>query len=258
MRDDDLVLVEGGGPVAVVTLNRPDVRNAFNGEMRARFLEAVKAVNADDAVRVVVLKGAGAGFCAGADLSEGLFDTVTEMIENEYKPFLMAIAQSDKIWLASVHGSAAGIGGSLAMTCDLMVMAEDASIYLAFAAIGLIPDGGATWHLLKAMGYRRAFETIVEGRKIPAPECVAYGIANRTAPAEWVHETSLRWAETLASGSPLAQAGAKRVLRNIGRMRLQDAITLEARKQQALVESEDFKNAVEAFFAKRKPEFRGR
>ncbi len=136
---EELVLVEKAGAVASVTLNRPAVFNAFNAHLRAEFTRAVEALNADEEVRIVVLKGAGPGFCAGADLTEGMSGSVTDQIEQEYKPFLMGIALSDKLWIACIHGSAAGIGGALAMACDLAVMDEAANIYLAFAALGLMP-----------------------------------------------------------------------------------------------------------------------
>ena len=98
-------------------------------------------------------KAKGPGFCAGADLTEEMNDTsVVEQLEHEYKPFLMAIDQGSNLYIAQVHGMAAGIGGALAMTCDFCVMSEDANIYLAFAAIGLVPDGGKTWHLDQRYG----------------------------------------------------------------------------------------------------------
>jgi 2-(1,2-epoxy-1,2-dihydrophenyl)acetyl-CoA isomerase len=253
-----VVLVEKSGAVASVTLNRPAVFNAFNAQLRAELTRTVEALNADDGVRIVILKGAGPGFCAGADLTEGMSGSVTEQLEQEYKPFLMGIALSDKLWIACIHGSAAGIGGALAMACDLAVMDEAANIYLAFAALGLIPDGGATWHLLRAMGHKRALQTIIEGRKMPALECEALGLVNKVAPAGTAHDVAMQWAQELAKGAPLAQSAAKRVLRHGGRMRLQDAITLEAKLQQSLVESEDFRDAVAAFFDKRKPHFKGR
>lgn len=256
--EESVVLIEREGPVATVTLNRPKVFNAFNAALRAEFTRQVDALNADPETRIVVLQGAGAGFCAGADLGEGMPASITEQIEGEYKPFLMGIALSDKLWIAAIEGSAAGIGGALAMACDLAVMAENANIYLAFAAIGLIPDGGATWQLLQAMGHKKALETIIEGRKISAADCLAHGLVNRVVPPGTAGEAAREWAGRLSAGAPLAQAAAKRVLRHIGRMRLQDAITLEARLQQKLVGSEDFRNGVAAFFAKRKPEFRGR
>ncbi len=254
----DVLTIERDEAVATVTLNRPKVFNAFNFELRSALREAVVELEADKAIRIVVIKGEGPGFCAGADLSERLDSSVTQMIIEEYKPFLMGIDSSEKIWISSVHGAAAGIGGALAMTCDFCIMAEDASIYLAFAAIGLIPDGGATWQLLKAMGHRRALQTIVEGRKISASECLALGLANRTAPAHEVHGVAHQWAQQLAKGSPLAQAAAKRVLKQVAEMDLSQAITLEANVQRSLIETEDFREAVAAFFAKQKPVFKGR
>ncbi len=256
--EDEAVLYECDGPVAIVTLNRPKVFNAFNAQLRSGLARRVDMINADPEIRIVVLQGAGPGFCAGADLSEGMPESITDQIENEYKPFLMGIALSDKLWIAAIEGSAAGIGGALAMACDLAVMAENASIYLAFAAIGLIPDGGATWQLLQAMGHKKALETIIEGKKISAAECLAHGLVNRVVPAGTAAQGAREWAGNLASGSPLAQSAAKRVLRHVGRMRLQDAITLEAKMQQKLVKTEDFRDGVAAFFAKRKPVFKGK
>jgi len=244
--------------VATITLARPDSMNFFNRQLRADLLRPVQKAEADDAVRVVILTGEGRGFCAGADLSEGLGGRVDEMLLNEYKPFLVAIAQSSKIFIASVGGAAAGIGSALAMCCDLVFMSDDAYVYLAFAAIGLIPDGGATWHLVHAMGYRRAFETIVEGRKVPAEECLSLGMANAVVARDELGSYSMDRANKLAAGAPLAQSSAKRILRQVGAMSMEEAIGLEAREQVALTESEDFANAVEAFFEKRKPVFAGK
>lgn len=255
---DDILLIRKDGPVATVVLNRPTVLNAFNTELRKALREAVVSLEADDAIRVVVIHGEGRGFCAGADLGAGVSADVTETLETEYKPFLTGIAESSKLWIASVHGSAAGIGGSLAMTCDLLVMAEDSSIYLAFAAIGLVPDGGATWHLFNAMGYRRALQTVLEGRKLPAAECLALGIANKVEPAHEVHGVAKAWAHELANRSPLAQKAAKRVLRKVGALSMAEAISLEAAEQGPLTRSEDFREAVAAFFRKEKPVFKGR
>lgn len=254
---ENTVQWEIDGPVAVVTLSRPEVFNALNSRLLEELLATVRSVSDEPAVRVVVLRGAGPGFCAGADLGQEIGDTVTEELENEYKPIFLAIAQSPKIWIASVHGSAAGIGGALAMNCDLVVMAESANIYLAFAAIGLIPDGGANWLLVHAMGYRRALQTVLEGRKIPAAECLALGLANKISGDDGVHETSIAWARQLAQGAPLAQATAKRVLRKMSEMSYAEAFSLEAVEQHALTQSEDFQAGVAAFFAKRKPVFKG-
>ncbi len=254
----DLVLVEREGPLATVTLNRPAVFNAFNAAMRTQLLQAIEALNADPQIRIAIVKGAGPGFCAGADLTEGMPQSITTQIENEYKPFLTAIAYGKKLWMAAIHGSAAGIGGALAMACDLAVIEEDANIYLAFAAIGLVPDGGATWHLLQAMGHKKAMETVIEGRKIAASQCLEYGLVNKVVPKGSASAAAREWALRLCEGAPLAQAAAKRALRQAGRLQLEDAITFEAQLQQDLIASEDFRAGVAAFLAKRKPEFKGK
>jgi 2-(1,2-epoxy-1,2-dihydrophenyl)acetyl-CoA isomerase len=258
MSEDDPVLVSVSGAVATVTLNRPKSFNAFNAPMRKQLLVAVRQLEADSSVRIVVLHGSGPGFCAGADLAEGVSQSVREQLENEYKPFLLEIADSAKIWIAAIHGSAAGIGGALAMTCDLAVMDEAATLYLAFAAIALVPDGGATWHLLRAMGHKRAMATIIEGRKITAGECVALGLVNVAAPVGTALDAARDWASRLALGAPLAQADAKKLIRASHGETLAEAISHEARLQEALFRTEDCRNGVAAFFAKQKPVFVGK
>jgi 2-(1,2-epoxy-1,2-dihydrophenyl)acetyl-CoA isomerase len=258
MAEQGVLIVEKEGPVSIVTLNRPEVFNAFNGELRTKLREAIEETNADAQTRVAVIRGSGPGFCAGADLKEGLDGSVTEQIEREYKPFLMAIAESPKLWIASIHGSAAGIGGALAMACDLAVMDAKSNIYLAFAAIGLIPDGGATWHLVRAMGRKRAIETIVEGGKISAEECLRHGLANRIAAEGQAFPVALQWAQELSAGAPLAQAAAKKAINAAIGLSLAETISLEAQLQYGLTQSKDFRDGVAAFFEKRKPVFSGR
>ena len=142
---------------------------------------------------------------------------------------------------------------------QVIVFVSIASMVLgAFAAIGLIPDGGAGWQLQNALGPRRALEAIVEGRRIKGPECLALGLANKVVARGEASNAALQWAQELALGAPLAQAAAKLALREMRGKPLDEAISIEARLQQALTESEDFRNGVASFFAKRKPEFRGR
>ncbi len=131
------------GPVALVSLNRPDSLNAIDGGLRRDLPRAFAAAEADDAVRVVVLAGEGRAFCAGADPKDSKPGAdVTDMLMTEYKPSIDAIAASSKPYVAAIHGACAGIGAAYAMNCDLAVMEEDSYVYQAFAAIGLIPDGG--------------------------------------------------------------------------------------------------------------------
>ncbi|MEM8749668.1 MAG: enoyl-CoA hydratase-related protein [Pseudomonadota bacterium] len=254
---DGVLLREDQGVVATLTLNRPDQFNALNDELRQTLRDAVRDIEADDAIRVVILKGNGRGFCAGADLAGGLEVPVSGHIEREYKPALTGIAESSKIWIAQVHGTAAGIGAAFAMNCDLMTMADDATVYMAFAAISLIPDGGNTQLLLQNMGYHRALQAVLEGRKIPAEECLQYGIANKLMPKDELDAGTLQWANDLASGAPLSMAAAKRLLRHVGQIPYADAISAEGLEQDPLSQSEDFKEGVAAFFRKEKPVFSG-
>jgi len=253
------VLYESDGAIATIMLNRPEKFNAFNAQMRKELLEAIERAESEEAVRIVILKGSGPGFCAGADLGVALGkEPISNQLENEYKPFLMAIHEGEKIYISQVHRTAAGIGGALAMTCDFCVMEDDANIYLAFAAIGIVPDGGKTWHLLHGMGYSRALQTIIEGRKIPATECLALGLVNKVVAAEELETATREWAQQLAKGAPLAQRAAKRLLKKVGAVSYGEAISLEAIEQDILTRSEDCVNAVDAFMNKRKVEFKGK
>ncbi|MEM9331008.1 MAG: enoyl-CoA hydratase-related protein [Pseudomonadota bacterium] len=244
--------------VCTIALNRPDQLNAFNQALRADLLSALQHAEKDPNVRVIVIKGLGKGFCAGADLAEGLERDIEQELKEEYKPILMAIHDASKTCIAQVHGCAAGIGAGLAMVCDMVIMSEEAYVYLAFAAIGLVPDGGLNWHLYKALGPRRAFETIVEGKRLTAQECFNLGICNEVVSAGALQEAVYARAARIAKGAPLAQKAVKQILRQVGNLTLSQTIDLEAEIQKPLAESEDCRNAVDAFFKKEKPVFKGR
>jgi len=244
--------------IATICLNRPDSLNSFCQKLRLDLLKAIQTAEADDAVRVIIFKGAGRGFCAGADLDEGLERNISDELKEEYKPFLMAIHDCPKPCIAQVHGCAAGIGAGLAMVCDMVIMSEDAYVYLAFAAIGLVPDGGLNWHLYHTLGPRKAYEVIVEGKKLSSAQCLQYGICNAVVANDELEETVIARATKISAGAPLAQASVKKILRQVGTITLSDAINLEADLQQTLTESEDCRNAVKAFFAKEKPVFKGK
>ena len=173
----ETVLVERHDSVAVVSLNRPDKLNSFDGTLRRELLLAVREVNDDDSVRVVILTGAGRAFSAGADLGDIPQDRsnfrVEDQLNGEYKPTLMEIHEASKPWISAINGACAGIGSAFGMVCDLTVMADDAYIYQAFAAISLVPDGGATWHLVRTLGRKRAYEVIATGEKIRAEKCLS-------------------------------------------------------------------------------------
>ncbi|MAM60341.1 enoyl-CoA hydratase-related protein [Maritimibacter sp. UBA3975] len=254
---DDPILYENDGAIARITLNRPDAFNAMDPTLREGLREAILNVHENADVRTVIISGAGRGFCSGTDLKEGLSRHTGLFLEQEYRPILASISASPKIWISQVHGSAAGIGAALAMNCDMMVMAESANIYMAFAAINLIPDGGNTWLLQRGLGYKRALQTILEARRIPASEAVALGLANEMHPDDDLAQATTALATRIAAGPPLATAAAKRLLRAVDGMSYADAIGAEGTEQTALAEANDTREGVAAFFEKRKPNFTG-
>ena len=247
--------------VATISLNRPESLNSFNVQMRQDLLAAIRQADADTNVRVVVIDGCGRGFSAGADLTESYIDfhdNIEGQLIKEYKPFLMAIHDSSKIFISSIKGVAAGIGSTLAMACDLSIMEENAYIFQAFSAIGLIPDGGASWHLLRTLGKKRAFAMIIDADKVSAKACLELGLTNRVVSTDELSEATQAWAEKLAAGAPLVQKYAKEVLQKGLHMALTDVIDLEATYQNIVVVSEDAAEGSAAFFEKRQPVFKGK
>jgi 2-(1,2-epoxy-1,2-dihydrophenyl)acetyl-CoA isomerase len=259
MSEYENVLVERHGPVAVVSLNRPDNLNAINPELLIDLGLAVNEVNLDDSVRVAILAGTGRAFCAGADLNAGLGtgQDVEDGLNNHYKPTLMAITEAPQPWISAINGAAAGIGSAFAMVCDLTVMAQDAYIYQAFAAIGLIPDGGATWHLAHTLGRKRAYELIVSGEKLSADKCLSLGLCNRVVAADQLFEETLEWAQELANKAPLSLRHGKHALNNALSGSLESTISDEAGLQHLCIDSNDFKEGVTAFIQKRSPQWKG-
>ena len=256
------VLIEQHGPVAVVSLNRPDKLNSFDGELRRELLLAVREVNDDDSVRVVVLTGVGRAFSAGADLGDMPEDKthfrVEDQLNGEYKPVLMEIHEAHKPWISAINGACAGIGSAFGMVCDLTVMADDAYLYQAFAAISLVPDGGATWHLVRTLGRKRAYEVIVTGEKVRADKCLQWGLCNRVVPADKLIQDTLAWAAEIAGKAPLSLRYAKQALNAAMEDSVSDTISAEAKLQHICITSEDAQEGVVAFMQKRAPVWQGR
>lgn len=248
------------GAVAIITLNRPEVLNAFNEALAEDLKAAMVRAAADTEARAVVLTGAEGRFSSGADLKQGFPAgvRVEDVINSRFKPTLEMIAGMDKPVLAAVGGPAAGIGLSFALACDLVMMAEDAYLLSPFASIGLIPDGGATWLLVRTLGYHRAYQLCIEAERIPAHRCLELGLANRVVPAAELDAEARRWAEGLAERAPLALARTKRAMRAAMNLSFGDAVSFEAHLQNACVTSDDAAEGVSAFVEKRKPRFTGR
>ncbi len=255
----ELVQYEQQAAVAVITLRRPDAMNAFTTEMSLQLQLALERAATDEAIRCVVLTGDGRCFSAGADLKSGFEGrNVFGKLHYEYKPVLTAIATMSKPVIAAVPGSAAGIGMSLALHCDLLVMADNAFLLSPFTTISLVPDGGLNWLLVRQLGYRRAFQLSVEAERIAADRCVELGLANRAVPADELQATALQWATSLAKRAPRSLEATKKTMRHAMDNDWASTYAMEADWQQALAGSDDNVEGVAAFFEKREPEFKGK
>lgn len=257
----ETVLLDMQDNVATLTLNRPERRNALNEALNVDLLAALQAVARDEAVRAVVLTGAGESFCSGADLTvfqslpspQQVYDGIWE----QYQPVIMAITTMPKPVIALVNGIAAGAGASLALACDLRVMAHDAALLLAFSNIGLVPDAGATWFLARLVGYSRAFEIAAQGERITAEQCLALGLTNKVVPAPNLAEIGAAWARNLAERPTLALGMTKQALQHALLHDLPGTIDFEARLQGKAVASADFQEGLAAFAEKRRAVFNG-
>jgi 2-(1,2-epoxy-1,2-dihydrophenyl)acetyl-CoA isomerase len=260
---NDAVLYESTDDgVASITLNRPSTRNAINTALLEGLGECLRRAGDDAAVRAIVITGAGKGFCAGADLSELAAlpepEQVYDYILRHYQPVIGQICTIQKPVIAAINGVAAGAGASLALACDLRIMADDAALMQAFTNIGLVPDAGSTWFLTRLVGYSRAFEIAAEGERIGAPRCLELGLANRVVEAGSLGHEARQWAQRLAQRPTLALGLLKTALHQAQRLDLMDAIEYEARLQQRAVASEDHREGLAAFKEKRAPRFKGR
>lgn len=263
MSQFETIIYEVSEQIATITLNRPEVRNSLNQKMRFELRDALGCASADPAVRVVILAAAGKGFCAGADLAEKFDGSdadgfVTRQVKNEYNPIVQAIIDCQKPVISAVNGAAAGIGSSIAMACDLTVMADDAFLYSAFGAISLIPDGGNHFLLNSALGYKRAYEMIIESKRLTAQQCLEFGMTNRVVPAAELLTEARTWALSLKDKAPLTMMLSKKILRNLPAMGVEQSMAMEAELQNVGFMSEDFKEGTTAFFEKRAPKFQGK
>jgi 2-(1,2-epoxy-1,2-dihydrophenyl)acetyl-CoA isomerase len=258
-----VVADERRGPVALLTLNRPEALNAFDTQLRTQLAAALQRAATDAEVRAVVLTGAGRAFSAGADLkamSAGKADgdEVRRQLEEEYGAGIRAIIGMDKPVIAAVEGLVAGIGCALVLASDLVVMADDAYFTLPFHNIALVPDGGINWLLERQVGARRAFEFTVDCTRVGAARCHELGLANRVAAKGTAVEAALQWAAKLAQRAPLALMHSKRLLREAGGVDFAQAYRSEVAAQAQCIDSQDFREGVAAFLEKREPRFTGR
>jgi 2-(1,2-epoxy-1,2-dihydrophenyl)acetyl-CoA isomerase len=247
--------------VATIRLNRPDRRNALTQEMLSELRDAVETIADDDGIRALVITGEGPTFCSGQDLSiftgkvEG--HIVREAIVKYYKPLILAMVELQKPIIGAINGGAAGAGASLALACDLRIMADDAYLLQAFSNIGLVPDAGSTWFMARLVGYSRAFQLCIEAERIPAARCLDLGLSNRVVPAANLQQEALAWAHSLAQRPTLAIGWTKHALGAAVTTTLEATIHLEADLQAQAIATDDHREGVMAFVQKRAPVFKG-
>lgn len=256
---DSVVLKRREGAVATVLMHQPDNLNSFTPEMRAQLADALEEASGDRSVRVIVLGGSGRFFSAGANLKRGTLGTasIRDILIREYKPLFDAVMQAPQPVIAALQGGAAGIGMSLAVACDLIVMEENAFLLCPFSGIGLIPDGGSTWTLTQALGHRAAFEFAIGGDRMPANRAMELGLVNRLAAPGEALAAAEEWAADLARKAPLALAATKRLMRKAGTHSFDDLFLAEADEQEACSNTADAAEGVAAFLEKRAPRFTG-
>jgi 2-(1,2-epoxy-1,2-dihydrophenyl)acetyl-CoA isomerase len=250
------------GAVATITLDRPDALNALTVELKVALREALERAGADDAVRAVVLTGAGRAFCVGQDLREhadtlAAGDTELNTVREHYNPIVRAIADLPKPVIAAVNGMAAGAGASLAFACDFRLAADSAGFLMAFARVGLGPDTGASWTLQRLVGYGRAAAMLMLAEPVSAAQALEMGLVNGVVPAGELAAAAAELAGRLAAGPTVAYAGIKQALAVAASSDLVTALATEAEVQARCGRTEDHRNATEAFLAKQAPVFTG-
>jgi len=247
------------GGVLKITLNRPDVLNAFTAEMHRQLVGAFREAR-DEAVRAIVVTGAGRGFCVGQDLNEfgEAARDIAGRLRTNYHPTIRAVRSLEKPVIAAVNGPAAGAGLSFACACDLRVAAEDATFVPAFINIGLVPDMGGTFFVRRLLGTQRAFEWMTSGRRLSAAEALDWGLVSEVVPDDGLAARAAEWAAELAALPTRGIGLSKRLFDHAEQTTLEEQLELEAQLQAAATQTDDFREGVAAFLEKREPRFEGR
>jgi len=264
----ETLLEERQGDVRVVILNRPDKLNSLSHRMTLELIDMAEAIRADDAVRAVLLTGAGRGFCAGADLTDesrprdAILSTGTNVFNDMVRyinPMIAAWSNLHVPLVVAMNGIAAGGGVGLALTGDLVIAAESARLIQVFAPnLGLVPDMGCTWHLPRTVGTARAKALALLGEPLSAVDAAAWGLIWATCPDAELMERATHIAQRLATGPTLAFRAVKQILDAPPAGSLEAQLAREATVQRRLADSRDFAEGVAAFRDKRNPQFHGR
>jgi 2-(1,2-epoxy-1,2-dihydrophenyl)acetyl-CoA isomerase len=260
----DLVTVERALGVAHLELNRAQALNAWTPELGRELLAALRDAAADPAVRAILITGAGRAFSAGADVKSPRELTpsgdpdLSVRLREIYNPIVLEVRRAPKPVIAAVQGAAAGLGCSLALSCDLILAGESAYFLLAFVNLGVIPDAGASLFLSERVGVVRAAQLVMLGERLPAVRALEWGLVNAVHADDELRERARELAERLAAGPTVALANMKRVLSSATQAGLEQHLALEAELQQAHATTEDYAEGVRSFKEKRRPVFQGR
>ncbi|MBD8564480.1 2-(1,2-epoxy-1,2-dihydrophenyl)acetyl-CoA isomerase [Oxalobacteraceae sp. CFBP 8763] len=259
----DSIQFKTEGGVAVLTLNRPDRLNSFTRAMHLEVRDALARVQADQSVRVLVLTGAGRGFCAGQDLADRAVDPgapsvdLGASVEEFYAPLVLTLKNLPMPVICAVNGVAAGAGANLALACDIVLAAQSASFIEAFSKLGLIPDTGGTWHLPRLIGPARAMGLAMLGEKLSAEKAEAWGLIWRCVPDDVLMDEALAMAKHFAAAPTKGLAFTKHAFQASYANTLAQQLQLEADMMRELGNSHDYREGVTAFLAKRAPQFKG-
>lgn len=257
------ILFDISNGIATLTLNRPDKLNSFTQAMHLEVRAALEQVQADKSVRVLVLTGAGRGFCAGQDLSDRAVEPgakgvdLGESVEKFYAPLVLTLRSLPMPVICAVNGVAAGAGANLALACDIVIAGQSASFIEAFCKLGLIPDTGGTWHLPRLIGLARATGLAMLGEKLTAERAEAWGLIWKSVPDDVLMTEVMAMAAHFASAPTKGLAFTKKALQASYGNTLPDQLALEAGMMRELGYSHDYREGVSAFMAKRTPEFKG-
>lgn len=254
------IIVEKQNGICRIKLNRPEVYNAFNELMKKELLDALKDVEKDKEVRAVILTGEGKAFCSGQDLKEVMNlpnRSFKESLNTGYNPIIRAIRNLPKPVICRLNGVAAGAGCSLALACDVIVAAEEASMSEIFINVGLVLDSGSSYFLPRLVGSARAFELATTGRKISSKEAFDFGIVNKVIPLNQLDAAVDEAANYYANAPTKAIGLMKKMLNKSFHSDLDTMLDYEAYCQEIAGNSLDNKEGVKAFLEKRKPNFKG-
>ena len=256
----ETILFESAGPVARITLNRPDRLNSFTAQMHAELRDALGSLG--DA-RVLVLTGAGRGFCAGQDLNDravapGEAVDLGETVEQCWNPLIRTLATLPQPVIARVNGVAAGAGANVALACDIVVAAKSAKFIQSFSAIGLIPDSGGTWALPRLVGQARALGLALTGEPLPADKAEEWGMIWKAVDDASLDAEVDAIAAKLAALPPLGLAAIKEMIRSSWQYSLDEELERQAGAMRCLGFTDDYREGVAAFLEKRQPNFIGR